>query len=283
MARLAGIVLLAALASVAAPAVAVQIIPGLVEPMRAGDAAIADAIAPQGRVVILVNLRIQRIFVYRNGLPIGVATISSGRPGYRTPTGAFTILQKAVRHRSRRYANAPMPFMQRLTWGGVALHGGDIPGYPASHGCIRLPMPFARWLYSITRLGETVIVTDGAGVPSVLPSAAPRGPDDPVGGPVALVISVPDRRIVLIRDGTIENAYAVQAEIPVTATAACTLRAIAAGGWRWSSLPIGGQSAGAGADCPQADLLVGSGATAAALRVGTTLLVTTERLSDGAW
>ena len=95
-------------------------------------------IAPSGPMVLVVSLDEQRAYVYRNGMAIGVSTISSGKAGKETPTGVFTILQKNKDHRSNLYNNAPMPYMQRLTWDGIALHGGALPGYTASHGCVRL-------------------------------------------------------------------------------------------------------------------------------------------------
>src|SRR3546814_12301464 len=82
-----------------------------------------------------------------NGVLIGISTISSGTAGHETPTGIFTILQKKVDHKSNLYDDAPMPYMQRLTWSGIAMHAGNLPGYPASHGCIRLPLDFAERLY----------------------------------------------------------------------------------------------------------------------------------------
>src|SRR5690606_8804076 len=85
--------------------------------------------------------------------------ISSGQPGHRTPTGVFSILQKARYHESNIYSGAPMPFMQRLTWSGIALHAGQLPGYPASHGCIRLPYQFAQRLFGLTRIGARVVVS----------------------------------------------------------------------------------------------------------------------------
>jgi lipoprotein-anchoring transpeptidase ErfK/SrfK len=88
-----------------------------------------------------------------------VSTVSTGMPGYDTPTGSFPILQKKVHHISNLYY-VPMPFMQRLTDDGIALHAGRIPGYPASHGCIRLPPEFAKLLYAETKLGMTVTVQD---------------------------------------------------------------------------------------------------------------------------
>lgn len=115
-----------------------------------------------GDVVIVVSLPQQLVHVYRGGVRIGESTISSGRPGHDTPTGVFTILQKQKMHRSTLYDDAPMPFMQRLTWDGIALHAGRLPGYPASHGCVRLPAAFAEALYGVTEHGGVVVVADDA-------------------------------------------------------------------------------------------------------------------------
>ncbi len=116
--------------------------------------------ARSGAVLVSIGLEDQLIHVYRDGILIGASTISSGRPGYETPRGVYTILQKKVKHRSNLYDDAPMPFMQRLTWDGVALHAGHLPGRPASHGCVRLPKRFAKLLYEVTRLGTTTIVAE---------------------------------------------------------------------------------------------------------------------------
>jgi hypothetical protein len=136
-----------------------------------------EAAPGEGPVAVVVSLPLQRAFVFRSGALIGVSTISSGQPGYDTPTGTFPILQKEVDHHSNLYDDAPMPFMQRLTWDGVALHAGQIPGRPASHGCVRLPRAFAQRLYGVTALGSQVVVTDAA--PSspeeALALAAPLG------------------------------------------------------------------------------------------------------------
>lgn len=121
-----------------------------------------------GPVRVVVSRSQQRAYVYRGDELVAVSTVSTGKPGHRTPAGEFTILQKAVHHRSNKYSNAPMPFMQRLTWDGVALHAGRLPGYAASHGCIRLPLAFARKLFAATALGAIVEVIDGE------PSALPR-------------------------------------------------------------------------------------------------------------
>jgi len=96
--------------------------------------------------------------LYRNGVPIAASTVSTGSKGRETPSGVFTILQKEVVHRSRTYDDAPMPYMQRLTWKGVAMHAGHLPGYPASHGCIRLPPRFAKLLYGVTTIGTPVMI-----------------------------------------------------------------------------------------------------------------------------
>lgn len=116
--------------------------------------------SPAGSLVIVVSLPEQRAHVYRNGIRIGVSTISSGKPGKETPTGVFPILQKREVHHSNLYDGAPMPYMQRLTWDGIALHAGRIPGYPASHGCVRLPKAFAKILFEQTEHGGTVVIAD---------------------------------------------------------------------------------------------------------------------------
>lgn len=118
--------------------------------------------APEGRVEIVISLARQRAFVFRSGTLIGASAVSSGREGHESPVGRFQILEKRRHHRSNRYNAAPMPFMQRLNWYGVALHGGEVPDRPASHGCIRLPMAFARHLFGATEIGGFVFVTRDA-------------------------------------------------------------------------------------------------------------------------
>jgi lipoprotein-anchoring transpeptidase ErfK/SrfK len=112
-------------------------------------------------VLIVVSIASQKMFVFRKGELWDESRVSTGKPGNDTPEGVFPILQKKTMHRSNLYDDAPMPFMQRLTWGGVALHAGRVPGYPASHGCIRLPHAFARKLYSITRFNSTIVIVAG--------------------------------------------------------------------------------------------------------------------------
>jgi lipoprotein-anchoring transpeptidase ErfK/SrfK len=111
------------------------------------------------RVRVVVSIPQQKAYVFSGEELVATSPVSTGKPGYDTPAGTFRILQKKVKHRSNRYANAPMPYMQRLTSYGIALHAGRLPGYRASHGCIRLPWGFARKLYNLTDYGTTVTVT----------------------------------------------------------------------------------------------------------------------------
>lgn len=115
---------------------------------------------PYGPVSVIVSITDQRVHIYRNGVRIAVSTCSTGRPGHETPTVVFVVLQKDRNHRSSTYNNAPMPNMNRLTWDGIALHAGNLPGYPASHGCVRLPLKFSALLFEVTHLGTPVILAD---------------------------------------------------------------------------------------------------------------------------
>jgi lipoprotein-anchoring transpeptidase ErfK/SrfK len=108
---------------------------------------------------IVVSLPQQKAWVFDNGKLVDTSPVSTGKRRYETPAGTFPILQKKVHHRSNKYSNAPMPYMQRLTWSGVALHAGHVPGYPASHGCIRFPRKFAKRLYGLTDFGTKVTIT----------------------------------------------------------------------------------------------------------------------------
>ena len=113
-----------------------------------------------GPVSILISIPDQKAYVYRGDALVAVSTVSTGKAGNDTPVGQFTILQKKEMHHSNLYDDAPMPFMQRLTWDGVAIHAGRNPGFPASHGCIRVPASFAKKLFAATQMGATVEVTD---------------------------------------------------------------------------------------------------------------------------
>lgn len=124
-----------------------------------------------GPLYLVISIERQRVHVYDGDRLVGVASVSTGMKGHRTPTGEFPVLQKREWHRSNLYSNAPMPFMQRLTWDGIALHAGHNPGYPASHGCIRLPQVFARKLFGMTQIGTLVSVTSDRLSPALMVDA----------------------------------------------------------------------------------------------------------------
>jgi hypothetical protein len=124
-----------------------------------------EAPKPTGPLLLAVSISSQKVTVYDNGVPIVTSRISTGMSGHPTPLGIFSIIQKQRYHHSNIYSGAPMPFMQRITWSGIALHAGVVPGYPASHGCIRLPDGFAVRLWGMTRMGARVIITRGDASP----------------------------------------------------------------------------------------------------------------------
>lgn len=192
--------------------------------LKPGQWVWAPEIAPEGPITVYVDLSLQIATVYRNGVRIGVSTVSSGKPGHETPTGVFTILQKDAKHRSSTYNNAPMPFQERLTWDGVALHAGGLPGYPESHGCVHLPYEFARLLFGETHMGGTVIIAGRAGGSMLAPAAgvlAAQGeagaaalhvplaenepyrwtPEASPQGPVTIIVSRSDQRVLVLRNG----------------------------------------------------------------------------------
>ena len=194
----------------------VDLPPGELKP---GEFIWSPEAVPSGPLVMVISLDEQRAYVYRNGLRIGVSTVSTGKKGKETPTGVFTILQKQKDHRSSLYDDAPMPFMQRLTWDGVALHAGNLPGYPASHGCVRLPYEFARRLYDVTHYGMTVVVASETthdaqlahpGFSSPGTNHVPRlsrahayqwTPDRSPMGPLTILVGTSDRVVLVIRNG----------------------------------------------------------------------------------
>ncbi len=180
-------------------------------------------ISPAGPLMILVSVPEQMMHVYRNGILIGRSTVSTGSKGHDTPGGVFTILEKKETHRSKKYNNAPMPNMQRLTWTGIAMHSGQLPGYAASHGCIRLPYDFSQLLFATTSRGGTVIIGDGktpvprlASNPGLLLAPNDFSPEmlHPLGkndydwhperspeGPITIVISSADKAMYVYRSG----------------------------------------------------------------------------------
>jgi L,D-transpeptidase catalytic domain len=189
-------------------------------------------LSPSGPVVVLVSIPQQSIHVYRNGILIGRSTVSTGTKGNSTPGGVFSILEKKQRHYSKKYDNAPMPYMQRLTWSGIAMHSGQLPGYPASHGCIRLPYDFSQLLFNATAKGGTVVVGDGktptphlASNPGVM--LAPKDftpemvrrlargeynwrPERSSEGPITIVLSAADRAMYVYRNGNPIGRAAVE-------------------------------------------------------------------------
>ena len=180
-------------------------------------------LSPSGPLMVLVSVPEQIMHVYRNGVLIGRSTVSTGAKGHATPGGVFTILEKKQKHHSKKYNNAPMPNMQRLTWTGIAMHSGNLPGYPASHGCIRLPFDFSQLLFSATAKGGTVVVGDGrTPVPHLASSPglilAPKDftpemlrplakddydwqPERSASGPITIVVSAADKAIYVYRNG----------------------------------------------------------------------------------
>jgi hypothetical protein len=193
--------------------------------LKPGEFVWAPGVAPDGPMVVVVSLTEQRAYAYRNGVEIGYTTVSTGKPGHETPTGIFTILQKDKDHHSSVYNNASMPDQERLTWDGVALHAGGLPGYPSSHGCVHLPSKFAEALFDESHLGMTVVVVDNKTAPADVVNPAVLAPVDPVkgaddvqarlpsgegsrwqpekspDGPVSILMSAADQRVIVLRNG----------------------------------------------------------------------------------
>jgi hypothetical protein len=192
-------------------------------PLKPGEYWWHPEISPQGPLMILISVPEQVMHVYRNGILIGRSTVSSGSKGHDTPGGVFSILEKKSTHRSKKYDNAPMPYMQRLTWTGIAMHSGQLPGYAASHGCVRLPYDFSQLLFSATSSGGTVVIGDGkTPVPHIASNPgmmlAPKDlspemlrslgkndydwhPERSPEGPITIVISSADRAMYVYRNG----------------------------------------------------------------------------------
>lgn len=180
---------------------------------------------PSGPIVVVVSLSEQMAYVYRNGIRIGVSTVSTGKSSHATPTGVFMVLQKQREHFSTIYDSAPMPYMERLTWDGVALHAGGLPGYPSSHGCVHLPSEFARLLFEISTSGMVVVINNARSPTPEMSHLSMLSPVDPAtgqevevprlnpdevfkwrpeqspSGPVSVVISGADRRVLVYRGG----------------------------------------------------------------------------------
>jgi hypothetical protein len=203
-------------------------------PLKPGEYWWAPVVSPTGPVVVLVSVPLQVMHVYRNGVLVGRSSVSTGAVGHGTPAGVFTILEKKQSHRSKKYNNAPMPNMQRLTWSGIAMHSGPLPGYPASHGCIRLPYDFSTLLFSLTEKGGTVVIGNDktpqphfAANPGILLAPTDLSPDmlktvedgafdwrperSPE-GPITILVSGADKAMYVYRNGNPIGKAAIRIE-----------------------------------------------------------------------
>jgi lipoprotein-anchoring transpeptidase ErfK/SrfK len=193
------------------------------ETLKPGEYIWQPQTSPRGPMVMVVSLPQQIAYVYRNGVLIGASTVSTGKKGKETPTGVFTILQKHADHYSNIYNSAPMPYMQRLTWSGIALHAGKLPGYPASQGCVRMPYDFAKLLYAESSTGITVVVSDAKSFPTTVANPGLFAPIDTKGelatvpprngkyfawqpelateGPISILVTGADHSIRVFRNG----------------------------------------------------------------------------------
>ena len=170
-------------------------------PRRVGPAKMAtqakEVAKPQGPLVIAISIDRQTLKVYdANGL-YAESPVSTGMRGHTTPMGTFSVIQKNKFHRSNIYSGAPMPYMQRITWSGIAMHAGALPGYPASHGCIRMPMAFAVKMWGWTRMGARVVIAPGELSPSEIshPLLATQRP-----APTPMAAAAPARATALAAD-----------------------------------------------------------------------------------
>jgi hypothetical protein len=275
---------------------------GAVPTLKPGQFVWAPDAAPEGPGLLVVNLATQRAVLFRNGVPIGASTISSGKPGYETPTGVFTILEKRKEHYSKTYDNASMPNMQRLTWKGIALHAGNLPGYPASHGCIRLPMKFSSLLFESTRTGMTVIITSLPTSPqqSITPDlAAPIAatattlarapyewhPERATSGPVSVIISSTDQRAIVLRNGVEIGSAPARVSGAINGGWAYALRAWDDTGQHWLKLQFSGAGSGMEVAAGEGDRFDTPWdfrhAVQTVLRPGSIVIVTPQSLKTG--
>jgi len=261
-------------------------------------------LAPAGPILVYVDLTRQVATVYRNGVRMGVTNVSTGKAGHETPTGVFTILQKDVNHHSSKYNDAPMPYTERLTWDGVALHAGGLPGYPSSHGCVHLPLEFAKLLFGIESLGGTVIIAGGYDKPNPRPAAgllepavagAAPPPALPAGqqfswnpaasatGPVSIIASSASQQVIVLRNG--KEIGRSHAQVPqVTGTNVMTFAGGDGGHWIevGASGPGGSDPARASSENVEQMKLPSAFDTAmrSVIGPGTTLVVTQDPLTS---
>jgi hypothetical protein len=185
--------------------------------------------APKGPLIISVSIASQHLTVFDGGSAVAHAPVSTGMAGHPTPMGVFSVIQKQRWHQSNIYSGAPMPFMQRVTWSGVAMHAGVLPGYPASHGCIRMPHEFAVRLYGMTKMGVRVFITRNDVTPVAFADARLFTPkpqaDAQLSAPAPtqdLAVMVPAKTDVVLADAGTRSNDAGGAEPAVKADPAKT-------------------------------------------------------------
>jgi len=270
--------------------------------LKAGEYVWAPGDTPDGPGLLIVNLATQHAVLFRNGVPIAASSVSTGKPGYDTPTGVFTVLEKRKEHYSKTYNNASMPNMQRLTWKGVALHAGNLPGYPASHGCIRLPAKFSALLFDTTTLGMTVIITslpaapersDAPDLAAAIPPAAKTlarapfewHPERSASGPVSVIISIADQHAIVLRNGVEIGSAPVRVSGDATGAWAYALRSWNQSGQQWLKLQFSGSGAGMQVSPGEGDRFDAPWdfrhAVATVLRPGSIIIVTPQSLRSG--
>jgi len=288
--------------------------------LKKGEFTWAPELAPAGPILVTVSLHRQLAYTYRNGVLIGTANISSGKKGHETPTGVFVTILKDARHRSSKYNNAAMPYTQKFTSYGVALHAGGLPGYPSSHGCVHLPSIYAQQLFSISPLGMTVVVTnkaagpETAAQPSFLSPVVPGGKTDDhekLGqtetyrwkgekaseGPVSMLVSRTDKRMIVMRNGREigRSKVAIKREQDSLGTVVYVYHGNATSGEltkdlnsvRWISIPLSDGNYGSGLhhDTGQINRIVVPGEFSQKimdiLSDGTTLMVTDASIISG--
>jgi len=278
--------------------------------LKPGQWVWTPGVAPNGQVLVYVDLSRQLATVYRNGIRIGVTSVSSGKAGHETPIGVFTILQKDAKHRSSTYNNAPMPFQQRLTWDGVALHAGGLPGYPESHGCVHLPYGFSRELFGITSLGATVVIDGNAASHVRTSQASLLAPYDGKGkrvtprdlngqqyvwtpelsptGQMTIVVSKSDGRVVVLRNGVEIGRSIAEVNDDDPGSHVITLTSGKDGSPRWVYVGLPGHEEEAGKALDEAIInrlrlpRAFYQAVRAALRPGTTILITQSPVGTSA-
>lgn len=233
--------------------------------LKPGEYVWAPEISPAGPVTVVVDLSTQRATIYRNGVRIGISTVSTGKPGHETPTGVFSIILKDADHHSSKYNNAKMPFTQKITQDGVALHAGGLPGYPESHGCVHLPFTLAQKLFTTTAYSSTVVITGRAGTKAtdvfggVVAPVSPKGKtsdgvplaaDEPYRwtpelaptGPVAFILSGSDKRLVVMRNGIEIGRAKVAIDGDPLGTHVLTLTERAGGPPQWTLVGVAGHT-----------------------------------------